>query len=63
MNALPVHVNCCAEARWIEAETGIPAEVAHRVLIYDMRYLEMLGIAHGPPVENHEIQPIGSGLQ
>jgi hypothetical protein len=51
-------INCCAEARWISAETGIPVDVAHKVLIYDMRYLELMGIAHGPPIEDHEVQAV-----
>lgn len=52
----PVHVNCCAEARWIAAETGLPAEVVHTVLVYDLRYLQGLGLADGPLAEDHELQ-------
>lgn len=51
-------VNCCNEARWIAAETNIDVDVVHRILIWDLRYLELLGIAGGPPVEDHDVQPL-----
>jgi hypothetical protein len=51
-----MHVNCCNEARWIAAETGIPVETVHTVLVYDLRYLEGLGLVSGPPVEDHDLQ-------
>lgn len=56
-----MYINCCAEALWIAAETGLPAEVVHTVLIHDLRYLQLMGVAEGPETGDHEIQvPEGS---
>lgn len=51
--------DCCAAARWIAAESGLPVETTHKVLQWEVRYLMALGVINGGPDPlDHPLQGI-----